>query len=102
VGLALLGDKLSAEQAAQWGLIWKCVATADFEAEVSAVAKTLAAGPTLGYVRTRQAIDAAAISTLDTQLDLERDMQRELGNSLDYAEGVKAFIAKRPPVFVGQ
>jgi 2-(1,2-epoxy-1,2-dihydrophenyl)acetyl-CoA isomerase len=102
MGLALLGDKLSAEQAAQWGLIWKCVATADFEAEVHAIARTLAAGPTLGYLRTRQAIDAAATSTLDAQLDLEAGMQRELGNSLDYAEGVKAFIAKRPPVFVGQ
>ena len=102
VGLALLGDKLTAEQAAQWGLIWKCVATADFEAEVNSIAKTLAAGPTLGYVRTREAIDAAATSTLDAQLDMERDMQRELGNSQDYAEGVKAFIGKRPPVFVGQ
>jgi 2-(1,2-epoxy-1,2-dihydrophenyl)acetyl-CoA isomerase len=101
VGLALLGDKLGAEQAAQWGLIWKCVAAADFENEVNAVARTLAAGPTLGYVRTREAIDQAATSTLDSQLDLERDMQRELGNSEDYAEGVKAFIAKRPPVFVG-
>ena len=102
MGLALLGDKLGAEQAAQWGLIWKCVATADFEAEVNAVAKALAAGPTLGYVRTREAIDHAATSTLDSQLDMERDMQRELGNSQDYAEGVKAFIGKRPPVFVGR
>lgn len=102
VGLALLGDKLSAEQAAQWGLIWKCVAADDFEAEVSSFAKTLAAGPTLGYVRTREAIDAAATNTLDAQLDMEALMQRELGSSQDYAEGVKAFIAKRPPVFVGQ
>ncbi len=102
LGLALLGDKLSAEQAAQWGLIWKCVATVDFEAEVDAVTHALAAGPTLGYVRTREAIDHAAISSLDAQLDLEAQMQRELGNSQDYAEGVKAFIGKRPPVFVGQ
>ena len=101
-GLAMLGDKLSAEQAAQWGLIWKCVATADFDAEVNAIAKTLAAGPTLGFVRTREAIDAAATNSLDTQLDLEAAMQRELGNSQDYAEGVQAFIAKRPPVFTGK
>ena len=101
MGLALLGDKLGAEQAAQWGLIWKCVAAADFEAEVKAVAHALAAGPTLGYVRTREAVDHAATSTLDSQLDLEAVMQRELGNSQDYAEGVKAFIGKRPPVFVG-
>ena len=102
MGLALLGEKLSAEQAAQWGLIWKCVATADFEAEVKAIARTLAAGPTLGYVRTREAIDKAATSTLDSQLDFEAALQRELGNSADYAEGVRAFIAKRAPVFVGQ
>lgn len=102
VGLALLGDKLTAEQAAQWGLIWKCVAPADFEAEVGRVARALADGPTLGFVRTREAIDAAATGTLDDQLDLEAVMQRELGNSQDYAEGVKAFIGKRPPVFVGK
>ena len=101
MGLALLGDKLSAAQAQEWGLIWKCVATADFEAEVSTLAGTLAAGPTRGYVRTREAIDTAATSTLDAQLDLEAALLRELGNSQDYAEGVKAFIAKRPPVFTG-
>ena len=102
VGLAMLGDKLSAEQAAQWGLIWKCVSAADFEAEVLNIASTLAAGPTLGYVRTREAIDKASTSTLDSQLDLEAGMQRELGNSEDYAEGVQAFIAKRPPIFTGR
>jgi 2-(1,2-epoxy-1,2-dihydrophenyl)acetyl-CoA isomerase len=101
VGLALLGDKLTATQAAEWGLIWKCVSTSEFEAEINSLAKTLAAGPTLGYVRTREAIDHAATSSLDSQLDMERDMQRELGNSRDYAEGVQAFIGKRPPVFIG-
>ena len=77
-------------------------AAADFEAEVKAIARALAAGPTLGYVRTREAIDKAATSTLDSQLDFEVALQRELGNSQDYAEGVRAFIAKRPPVFVGK
>jgi 2-(1,2-epoxy-1,2-dihydrophenyl)acetyl-CoA isomerase len=102
MGLALLGDTLSATQAAEWGLIWKCLPTADFEAEVTALARKLAAGPTLGFARTKQAIDAAATSTLDAQLDRERDAQRELGYSHDYAEGVSAFLGKRKPQFQGK
>ena len=101
MGLALLGDTLSAEQAAHWGLIWKCVPAADFDAEVSTVARKLASGPTLGLTRTKQAIDAAATSTLSEQLNRERDFQRELGYSQDYAEGVSAFTNKRPPQFTG-
>jgi 2-(1,2-epoxy-1,2-dihydrophenyl)acetyl-CoA isomerase len=102
MGLALLGDTLSAQQAADWGLIWKCVPTADFEAEVNAVAHKLATGPTMGFASTKKAIDAAATSTLNEQLDRERDLQRELGYSLDYAEGVAAFTQKRMPRFVGK
>jgi len=102
MGLALLGEPLSAQQAADWGLIWKCLPAADFEAGVTAIARQFASGPTLGFVRTRQAIDAGAHQALDTQLDLERDFQRELGYSHDYAEGVSAFMAKRTPRFVGQ
>jgi 2-(1,2-epoxy-1,2-dihydrophenyl)acetyl-CoA isomerase len=102
LGLTLLGDALSAQQAADWGLIWKCVPAAEFEAEVNAVARKLASGPTLGLTRTKQAIDAAATSTLDQQLDLERDSQRELGYSQDYAEGVSAFTQKRTPNFAGR
>jgi len=101
MGLALLGDTLSAEQAQQWGLIWKCVSVADFEAEVSATGLKLAAGPTLGLARTKQAIDGAAFSTLDEQLDRERDFQRELGRTRHYAEGVSAFAQKRMPRFQG-
>ena len=102
LGLVLLGDAVGAQQAADWGLIWKCVPAAGFEAEVNAVARKLATGPTLGFARTKQAIDAAATATLDQQLNLERDFQRELGYSQDYAEGVSAFTEKRTAKFAGR
>jgi 2-(1,2-epoxy-1,2-dihydrophenyl)acetyl-CoA isomerase len=101
MGLALTAEKLSAERAEQWGLIWKCVDDDALMPAVQALARELAAGPTRGYVRTRQAIDAAATLTLDASLDLERDCQRELGRGDDYREGVAAFMARRTPVFKG-
>jgi 2-(1,2-epoxy-1,2-dihydrophenyl)acetyl-CoA isomerase len=102
IGLAMLGDKLSAEQAAGWGLIWKCVEDAQLEHEVNALASRLAQAPTLGLARTKQALYASASNTLDAQIDLERDMMRELGYSEDYREGVAAFMARRAPVFKGR
>jgi 2-(1,2-epoxy-1,2-dihydrophenyl)acetyl-CoA isomerase len=102
MGLALTAEKLSAERAEQWGLIWKCVDDDALMPAVQALARELAAGPTRGYVRTRQAIDAAATLTLDASLDLERDCQRELGRGDDYREGVAAFMARRTPVFKGR
>jgi 2-(1,2-epoxy-1,2-dihydrophenyl)acetyl-CoA isomerase len=102
MGLTLLGEKLTATQAAEWGLIWRCLADDQFVPTVRSVALQLAGGPTRGYVRTRQAIEAAMSLSLDSALDLERDYQRELGRSDDYREGVSAFIEKRAARFAGQ
>ncbi|MEO8187658.1 MAG: 2-(1,2-epoxy-1,2-dihydrophenyl)acetyl-CoA isomerase PaaG [Burkholderiaceae bacterium] len=102
MGLTLLGEKLTATQAAEWGLIWRCVADDQLLPTVRSVALQLAVGPTRGFVRTRQAIDAAMLLPLDAALDLERDYQRELGRSSDYREGVSAFMGKRAAHFTGQ
>lgn len=100
-GLTLLGDKLTAGQAEAWGLIWRCVDDAELMPTVLGIAKQLAAGPTRGYVRTREALEANLQRSFDEALDLERDFQRELGRSDDYREGVTAFMEKRAPRFRG-
>jgi 2-(1,2-epoxy-1,2-dihydrophenyl)acetyl-CoA isomerase len=102
MGLALLGDKLPAEQAAAWGLIWQCVDDAELPAAVDRLLAHLATAPTRGLARTKQALYASPANTLDAQLDLERDFMRELGGSDDYREGVAAFVGKRPPQFRGR
>ncbi|WP_206771989.1 2-(1,2-epoxy-1,2-dihydrophenyl)acetyl-CoA isomerase PaaG [Polymorphum gilvum] len=101
-GLALTGMPLSAEQAADWGLIWKAVDDDALMSEAESLAAGFAGGPTIGLGLTKQAIQAAATNSLDAQLDLERDLQREAGATSDYAEGVAAFLAKRPPAFTGR
>jgi 2-(1,2-epoxy-1,2-dihydrophenyl)acetyl-CoA isomerase len=102
MGLTLLGEKLSAEQAAQWGLIWRCVEDAELSAVVDGLATQLAGAPTRGLARTKQALYEGWGRTLEEQLDIERDYQRELGYTADYAEGVAAFTQKRPPQFKGR
>jgi len=102
VGLAFLGEKLSAEQAAQWGLIWRCVEDAELATVVDGLARQLAAAPTRGLARSKQAIYGSWSRPLEQQLDIERDYQRELGFTADYAEGVAAFGEKRAPRFTGK
>ena len=102
LGLTLLGDKLSAEQAASWGLIWRCVEDAELTGVVEGLARQLAVAPTRGFARTKQAIYESWGRTLEQQLDIERDYQGELGRTADYAEGVAAFGAKRAPNFTGR
>jgi 2-(1,2-epoxy-1,2-dihydrophenyl)acetyl-CoA isomerase len=102
MGLALLGDKLPAAQAAQWGLIWRCVPDDALAREVDGLARHFAGAPTRGLARTKDAIHASAANTLEQQLMLERDCMRELGRTADYREGVAAFVEKRAPRFRGE
>ncbi len=101
-GLALLGEKLSAERAAAWGLIWRVVPDGELMEEARALARGLAAAPTRGLALIKRALDASWSNDLDAQLDLERDLQREAGRTEDYREGVRAFLDKRPPRFRGR
>jgi 2-(1,2-epoxy-1,2-dihydrophenyl)acetyl-CoA isomerase len=102
MGLALLGDKLPAEKAEQWGLIWRCVPDEALMDEAMAMAEHFAAAPTRGLAFTKKAMLASWTNTLEQQLQMEAGMMRELGYSHDYREGVAAFIAKRQPQFKGE
>ncbi|HEY6024971.1 MAG TPA: 2-(1,2-epoxy-1,2-dihydrophenyl)acetyl-CoA isomerase PaaG [Pseudolabrys sp.] len=101
-GLALLAETLSAEKAEKWGLIWKCVDDSALDDEAKKMCEHFAAAPTQGLALTKRALNASATSTLDAQLDLERDLQRAASLTPDYAEGVRAFMEKRKANFTGR
>lgn len=102
MGLTLLGDKLPAETAKEWGMIWDVVEDAELKVKVTELAERLAKQPTFGLSLIKKAIHQSSNNTFDEQLLLERDLQRIAGRSEDYREGVQAFMNKREPNFKGR
>src|SRR4029077_4195277 len=96
MAMALTGEAVPAERAAEWGLIWKAVPDEALMPEARALVLRLAQGPTRALGLTKRALNRSTTNDLDAQLDFERDLQREVGLGEDYREGVAAFLEKRP------
>lgn len=102
LGLALTGEALTAEKAAEWGLIWKAVDDEALDAEVDAIADRLASLPPLGLAAIKEMIRSSWQYSLDEELERQAGAMRRLGCTEDYREGVAAFLDKRKPSFTGQ
>ncbi len=102
MGITLFGETLTARQAADWGLIWRCVPDADLHKTLDEVSAMLSQAPTRSLACAKQALLASGGNTLMRQFELEAQLQREVGYTDDYLEGMKAFAEKRPPHFMGR
>jgi len=101
-GLAMLGSKITAEQALAWGMIWQVVEGEKLMETSMSLARELATQPTRGFALTKQAFAASTVNSLNQQLELEKELMRTAGKTHDYQEGVTAFLEKRPPVYKGE
>jgi 2-(1,2-epoxy-1,2-dihydrophenyl)acetyl-CoA isomerase len=102
IEMAMLGERVPAPEAAEWGLINKVFADAEFDAEVAALVDRLAAGPTAAYAGIKRQLNAWLYERMDGQLELEAQVQRDMAHSDDFVEGVSAFLQKRPTAFAGR
>ena len=100
--LCMLGERLGASQALEWGLINRVVADGELLEVAGALAAKLAAGPTLSYAGTKRQLNSWWYARMAEQLDLEAQIQREMVGSADSLEGAIAFVEKRPPRFTGR
>ena len=102
LGMMLFADKIAAQQAADWGMIWQAVPADEFVETVGARAMQLASGPTGAYLSVRAAVRASGANDFATQLELEAQLQGKAGRSADFREGVTAFLENRAPRFTGR
>jgi 2-(1,2-epoxy-1,2-dihydrophenyl)acetyl-CoA isomerase len=102
IEMAMLGERIAAPQAAEWGLINRSVPDADFDAEVTALMDRLAAGATASYAGVKRQLNAWLYARMDAQLELEAQVQEDMAHSDDFLEGVTAFLQKRPAQFSGR